>query len=417
MNTDPRLYTPSGLNNQFMDEGLSFADYIAHCQTIILQARADIKPENQEKIISANSPFQWIPKQFFIPNTLTPAPSSPSSGRKKVKGVLLIHGLYDSPFLMHDIAAYFLAKNFLVYAVLLPGHGTVPGDLLNIQYREWIKVVDYAVQQLRLHVEEIYLGGFSTGGILAINHAARLAPISGLILFAPAMKLRAEPLLPFALPALNLIARINKGALWYHKAPQLDYVKYNSFTCNSVDQVHQLIKQTQSLITTACFEMPLFLVAALSDELIHFPAISNFFKLNHHPGSRFIIYGHEINYSQEHRQLTRLRTLISRCRQNWNTQLLDDSRILVRSSDFPEENILDFSHTCLTISPNNPHYGRQGDYEDFQHYHGSQPTSGEVFKGAINHKNLNKKIVLQRLTYNPDFEYMMDKLREFLEAE
>ena len=32
----------------------------------------------------------------------------------------------------------------------------------------------------------------------------------------------------------------------------------------------------------------------------------------------------------------------------------------------PDENILNFSHACIPVSPDNSHYGRNGDYKDFR---------------------------------------------------
>ncbi|MGI9500774.1 MAG: hypothetical protein ACR2P3_12090, partial [Geminicoccaceae bacterium] len=43
------------------------------------------------------------------------------------RGILLIHGLNDTPFSMWDLGSRFAKACYLVRGVLLPGHGTVPG--------------------------------------------------------------------------------------------------------------------------------------------------------------------------------------------------------------------------------------------------------------------------------------------------
>src|SRR4051794_18908145 len=118
MKLDPRLFQKTGLNSQFNGADLSFNAYLQQTQAMIRSLRIDA--EQFPDSIAANSPFEW----------------KPTRGEQK-QGILLIHGLFDSPFMMRDIARHFLSRGFLVRTILLPGHGTVPGDLLNIERSEW----------------------------------------------------------------------------------------------------------------------------------------------------------------------------------------------------------------------------------------------------------------------------------------
>src|SRR5262245_17733449 len=130
------LFRPSGLNSSFRSQGNSFAQYICETQAMIRAARKDLNAREMEKIILANSPFEYIPSEAeaYHPRT------------QKIKnGVLLIHGLFDSPYSMLNLANYFRANNYLVRAILLPGHGTVPGDLLRISYQEWLRAVEFGI--------------------------------------------------------------------------------------------------------------------------------------------------------------------------------------------------------------------------------------------------------------------------------
>ncbi len=45
-------------------------------------------------------------------------------------GVLLLHGLTDSPYSLRRIGELFVAKGYYVVALRLPGHGTMPGALV-----------------------------------------------------------------------------------------------------------------------------------------------------------------------------------------------------------------------------------------------------------------------------------------------
>lgn len=119
---------------------------------MIKSARTDLNSAKKEQIISWNSPF------------ILDIDDKKCIGKKK--GILVIHGLSDSPFTSRDIANYFNQNCFTVYSILLTGHGTRPGDLLKISYKDWIKQVEYGVKELAKKVDKIYISGFSTGGAL-----------------------------------------------------------------------------------------------------------------------------------------------------------------------------------------------------------------------------------------------------------
>ncbi len=108
-----------------------FIDYISHSRHLIQAARVDLDSTTKETIIQANSPFEYRPSSEQCKN--------PSGRFQYKRGILLIHGLTASPYMMEDLARFFHARCFLVRAILLPGHGTRPGDLLDIHYQDWIK--------------------------------------------------------------------------------------------------------------------------------------------------------------------------------------------------------------------------------------------------------------------------------------
>src|SRR5579862_8196736 len=105
-----KLYQDPQVSYPIDDLHLSFDDYIKKCKTIITENRQDLQ-NNAEKIIAANAPYELRPV---------------NTGKIR-RGALLIHGLLDSPFCVKDIANQLHAEGILVRAVLLPGHGTVPG--------------------------------------------------------------------------------------------------------------------------------------------------------------------------------------------------------------------------------------------------------------------------------------------------
>src|SRR5215467_7567077 len=88
-------FKPTGLNSSFCFEHLSFANYVAAMREIIEKTRIDLNEDNSEEIIDANSPFEWVPSDKNALNPLT---------GKIENGILLIHGLFDSPYTLWSLA-------------------------------------------------------------------------------------------------------------------------------------------------------------------------------------------------------------------------------------------------------------------------------------------------------------------------
>lgn len=365
-------FKPSGLNTTFHGGGGSFQDYITHVQNFIRLARIDLTPENSNQIINANSPFEFRPK-------------NPTKN-----GILLIHGLYDSPYSLRAIGRYFCERGFLVRSVLLPGNGTVPGDLTHVHYQDWIKATQYGVDSFRNEVEEVYLLGFSLGGALAIHYAI-LHPnsIKKLFLFAPALKSRRIEA-GFLIRVYQLLSYVDKSYCWYQVVKQSSYARYECYPTNAAYQAYELMKETRKLTLKNTLEMPIFMALSADDESIDVKTVLDFFRAQKNPDNTLLLYTNAETDAKE-------------------------SKIIYRKSAFPHERIIDLAHTSLINPPEDVHYGKNGEFKDFQHYSNDLTKNpGEIYFGSILKKNL-KKYVIQRLSFNPDFPEMLKIINNFLE--
>lgn len=372
------LLQPSHLNSHFTGDNLPFDQYLHKTQIMIRQARPDLDGHKTNHIVLANCPFEWRPVKT----------DSLDNAAKIHNGVLLIHGLSGSPFSLYDIGKHFLTRDFLVRSILLPGHGTVPGDLLETKYQEWIKAANYGVAKLAEAVDNIYIVGHSLGGALALHEALQHPAINGLILFAPALAPRSK--WAFASNWHKTISWAYPNAKWIHNRPASSYAKYSSLPFNAAHQCRLLMKKIQPLIEKQKIKIPLFIVITSDDETIQPENTVNFFLHQHNPNSRMLIYSN-------------------------TPQVFKDPRITVIKSAFPERKILNFSHPCLPIAPEHPHFGEHGDYRDFSHYE-SMPNlaTDDIYLGATTAENL-KQHIIQRLGYNPDFHNMMYYLDTFID--
>jgi hypothetical protein len=83
--------------------------------------------------------------------------------------------------------------------------------------------------------------------------------------------------------------------------------------------------------------------------------------------------------------------------------------------------VFDVAHTATTNAPSNPHYGVDGQYRNCSHYikefsrYIACKHSDQVVKGELTEANLSEHQLVQRLTYNPYYQQMLDSMTKFLQ--
>lgn len=373
----------TGENSHFRFGNLPFEKYVEITKRKILRNRVDITVENKEKILAANSPFEWKPD----------AKKCPKNYQNRYKnGVLMLHGLSDSPFHMQELARYFVGKCYLVRAMLLPGHGTVPGDLLRTRYEEWIKATEYGINSFKGLVDNLSLVGFSTGGALSVYGALKREDIKSVLLFAPALKIKNDKI--FLSGTVETLSGVVDSLTWVDLAEDLDYAKYESFPINAAYQIYQLTLRTDQLLKKRTIKIPVFIAASEDDMTIETARTVEFFTGLDNKKNRMILYSNK-------------------------TQNFKDDRITIRPGRYPKENVSELSHLSLLASPDNAHYGRKGDYRNCLHYlqivekmerckSEIRIPSGEILTGKLSGP------VFRRLTYNPDFYGLLKEIDNFL---
>ncbi len=95
------------------------------------------------------------------------------SGKKSAPAVLLIHGFMSSPAEMRSLGERLHASGCHVIGVRLKGHGTSPWDLREHNWHEWTDSVTRGYDIAKAFSQSVHIVGFSTGGLLALYHAAK----------------------------------------------------------------------------------------------------------------------------------------------------------------------------------------------------------------------------------------------------
>jgi carboxylesterase len=123
--------------------------------------------------------------------------------------VLLIHGYLGSPRDIIYLAERLNSEGYTISVPRLPGHGTNRKDFLNSEKNDWIREIRDNYIKLNRICKDVYIAGFSMGGLLAIIIAAEFNP-DKLILIAPALTNRRKLML-YSTPILRLfIKSLNK---------------------------------------------------------------------------------------------------------------------------------------------------------------------------------------------------------------
>lgn len=100
-------------------------------------------------------------------------------------GCLCIHGFTGAPYEVEPLVDYLQNRTDWKFSVpTLPGHG-IPGSLKGIQYQQWLNHAETELQELIETCDEVYVIGFSMGGMIASYLAAHY-PVDKLILLSAA---------------------------------------------------------------------------------------------------------------------------------------------------------------------------------------------------------------------------------------
>lgn len=171
-------------------------------------------------------------------------------------GALLLHGLTDSPYTMRHLADIYRSRGFYVLALRLPGHGTIPAALLDVEWEDWRAAVKVGARAVREHsgpTPPFHIVGYSNGGALALQYALNVLEGSGdpapdqLVLISPMIGVSAFARLA---PVVGWMGRFQpfEKARWLDIMPEYIPFKYNSFPVRAGYESFRLTKSIQGQV-------------------------------------------------------------------------------------------------------------------------------------------------------------------------
>jgi len=250
-------YVPHDMRAKDLDAA-DWSRYLAEEARLFEEVRAEVTQKlDPDERVPVNRYFEGSPiypahfRQDFNRSYVL-EPDGPPAG-----AVVLLHGLTDSPYSQRHIARTYRDHGFLTIVIRLPGHGTVPAALTDVEWEDWLAATRLAVREARQRTSPsspLHLVGFSNGGALALKYAldassdpalARpdrlvlISPMIGITRFARFAGLAG---LPAVLPAFA-------KAAWLSVIPEFNPFKYNSFPVNGARQSYRLTQALQDQIT------------------------------------------------------------------------------------------------------------------------------------------------------------------------
>lgn len=135
-------------------------------------------------------------------------------GRSREMGVVLVHGFLAAPREVSGLAGHLAGQGLWVAVVRLKGHGTSPEDLALRGGNDWRESVDTGYAILKTVCKRVVVVGFSFGGGVALDCAARNRRIAAVV--AICLPLRLQDFSSRFAPSLNNWNRLME-AIHYEK--------------------------------------------------------------------------------------------------------------------------------------------------------------------------------------------------------
>ena len=365
-----------------------------------------------------------------------------------VGAVVLLHGLTNSPYSQRHIAQSYRDHGFVAVVIRLPGHGTVPAGLTDVEWEDWVAATRLAVKEARRRVTPetpLHLVGFSNGGALAVKYAldaiadpkmaqpdriVLISPMIGITRFARFAGLAS---LPALLPAFA-------EAAWLGVVPEFNPFKYNSFPVNGAVQSYRLTQVIQREIAQYSRDgnlsrlPPIITFQSVMDYTVSTPAIiSALYARLPSNGSELVLF--DVNRTVKFGTLLRpsadtaLAQLLPRAIRSYRTTIITNADVAngeevertIEAGGLEERDralgftypagLFSLSHVALPFPMTNSLYGLT-------------PNSTESFGlnlGALAPRGERNVLIasldsLLRVSSNPFFPYMKARIEEGIDS-
>ena len=364
-----------------------------------------------------------------------------------VGGVLLLHGLTDSPYSLRSVGLALVARGYRVVGLRLPGHGTAPSGLVTFAVEDLEAATRLAMRDLRATLgasKPIHMIGYSNGAALAVSYAldaridSQLPRPASLSLISPAI----------GITRLAAIGRIRTGlsdlqgfgrAAWQVIETEVDPYKYQSFSFNAAGETQRLTSRLTKRIAAIASKgpvqdlPPILAFVSTVDSTVQAPAVidSLLGRLAPDRNELVLFDVNRLSIVQplliaDPAPLTRRLLLQSQrpfaltliTNANPGTLQVVERRSPALGAVAPDRlldlywprNVFSLSHVALPFPPDDPLYGYEATPTDRHVQLGRLEIRGE--NGVLNVPNW----MLTRQRSNPFHSYLVQRIEAFIAA-
>ena len=356
-------------------------------------------------------------------------------------GVLLLHGMSDSPYALSNIATHYKGRAH-VLGLRLPGHGTIPSGLTELYWQDLAAAVSLATAHMK-HVlgdKPLYVVGFSTGGALALNHVLaqlqqdNVSDYAAMIMISPAIGLA-----PIAAGArwqrwIGQLLSLDKLE-WNSLQIEYDPFKYTSFAVNAGDVVYRLALHNQALLASMTPQQlklvpPILTFQSVIDATVSSAAvIDNLYRFLPEGQHQLVLFDiNRINVNTDlliDDPLNAMKATLLQPALPYRLSLIENQSsdtTLVQVHDFgrytessPEQlslawppQVYSLSHIALPFAADDSLYGTKVDRKAHRIQIGNAASRGERGMFSVSASEM------LRQKYNPFFPYLIRRIDEYL---
>ena len=363
-------------------------------------------------------------------------------------GVLLMHGLTDSPYSVRAEAELYAREGFYALSLRVPGHGTIPGALTVAKWEDWRAAARLGARHVRSRVPAplpFHVVGYSNGGALAVQYALDtlgdtslpkpdrvvvMSPMIGVTRFSGAAAVIAK--MVTAVGAIPYFAK----SRWMDVQPEYNPFKYNSFPAFAGQQTVEITRDIQASIEREAASgrikslPPILAFASLVDSTVDtWATVDALFGRLENNGSELVLF--DVNRSAlamgflKDNFDARLAALVAKPGRRYRLSLVTNARagapdavvksLAPGSTEIVETalgmawppQVFSLSHLAVPFRPDDPLFGIAPDMNaDYGARLGLMAPRGERGVLAVPMDQW------MRLNCNPFYGYLEDKVRE-----
>lgn len=195
------------------------------------------------------------------------------------KGILLLHGWTSTPYEVRRLGEYLNRAGYTVFGVQLKGHGTVPKDLEDVRWTDWLDDVRGGFDKLKETCSKVYIGGTSIGANLALNFAKQNKDVAGLVVMAAPYKMKLEPI---ALLVVRMLIKMKKKYRKKFYPPTFGLsttitrlISYQSYPVKSVLEAFECVKEARKNLDKVT--QPCFILQSTHDHIVAKDSLEKFY--------------------------------------------------------------------------------------------------------------------------------------------